>query len=66
MMGTPRNTEHTSIEQTTIRCPICDRVMLKAVMVTDGVIKCEKCHRRYLFNVRDGNVSIEIISQPKK
>lgn len=59
------NKEVNNLEQCTIRCPVCDRVLMKAVVVKGGIIKCEKCHRRYLFNVNKGNVSIQIISQPK-
>ena len=58
-------TETDKLDQCTIRCPVCDRVMMKAVLVIDGVIKCEKCHRRYQFNVNDGSISVELISQPK-
>ncbi len=60
------NKEVNNLEQCTIRCLVCDRVMMKAVVVIDGIIKCEKCHRRYLLNVNNGNVSIKLISQPKQ
>ncbi len=60
------NKDANNLEQCTIRCPVCDRVLMKAVVVIDGFIKCEKCHRRYLFNVNNGNVSIKLISQPKQ
>ncbi len=53
------------MKKTQIRCPRCDRVLMQAVMVIDGVLKCEHCHRKYIINVRDGGLSIVLISQPK-
>lgn len=59
------NTEENTANQCTIRCLICDKILLKATTVIDGIIKCEKCHRRYSFNVKEGSISIKIISQPQ-
>ena len=51
--------------KTQIRCPRCDRVLMQAAVVINGVIKCEHCHRKYAINVNDGGLSIILISQPK-
>ena len=53
------------MKKTQNRCSRCDRVLMQAVMVIDGVLKCEHCHRKYIINVRDGGLSIVLISQPK-
>lgn len=57
-----RNTEE---NKSYIRCPQCDKMLFQAIVIVDCIIKCEKCHRRYLVNVQDGSVSIKLISKPK-
>ncbi len=56
--------DNKEVEQYIIRCPVCDRVLMKAVVVIEGIIKCEKCHRRYLINIKDDSVIIKLISKP--
>lgn len=29
-----------------INCPICCAILLHARIVKDGIIKCERCHKR--------------------
>lgn len=47
-----------------VHCPKCDKLLIYAAVIINGVIKCDKCHRRYLLNVKENNVSIELISKP--
>ena len=46
-----------------VRCPRCDKMLFQAVAVVDTVIKCDKCHRRYLLNVNEQFVSIRLLSK---
>ena len=46
-----------------VRCPRCDKMLFQAVAVVDTIIKCDKCHRRYLLNVNEQFVSIRLLSK---
>ena len=59
------NIKDTEAEKSYIHCPKCDKMLIYAAVIIDGVIKCDKCHRRYLINVQDGSVSIKLISKAK-
>ena len=48
-----------------IRCPRCDKELFQAISAEELILKCEKCHRRYLINMKDGSVSIKLLSKPK-
>lgn len=58
-----RNTEES---KSYIHCPKCDKMLIYAAVIIDGVIKCDKCHRRYLLNIQDGSVSIKLLSKGKE
>ena len=61
-MESIRNTEE---NKSYIHCPKCDKLLIHAAVIIDGVIKCDKCHRRYLLNIQDGSVTIKLISKAK-
>lgn len=61
-----RSTEANSIEKSHIRCPKCDKEFFQAVAMTECLVKCDKCHRRYLINVCDGSISVQLLSKPKE
>lgn len=65
-MEHPRSTETNNTEKSHVRCPRCDKEIFQAVAMTECVVKCDKCHRRYLINVQDGSVSIKLLSKPKE
>ncbi len=54
-----------SDDKSYIHCPKCDKLLIHAAVIVDGVIKCDKCHRRYLLNIQDGSVTIKLISKAK-
>lgn len=56
-------TKDASAKKVIVRCPCCDRVLMKAVMIVDGVMKCEHCNGRYIVNVKNGGVSVIPITQ---
>ncbi len=64
-MEIPRNAEANILEKSHIRCPRCDKEIFQAVAMTECIVKCDKCHRRYLINVQDGSVFIKLLSKPK-
>lgn len=59
-------TEANNVEKSHIRCPRCDKELFQAISVDELIIKCDKCHRRYLINVRDGSATIKLLSKPKE
>ena len=61
-----KNTEEHDINKSYIHCPRCDKMLFQAVMVKDEIIKCDKCHRRYLINIQEGNISIQILNKSKE
>ena len=61
-----RSTEASNLEKSHIRCPRCDKELFQAVAMKECLVKCDKCHRRYLINVQDGSVSIKLLSKPKE
>ncbi len=64
-MENPRSTEATNLEKSHIRCPKCDKEFFQAVAMIECLVKCDKCHRRYLINVQEGSVFIQLLSKPK-
>lgn len=64
-METLRNNEANNTEKSHIRCPRCDKEIFQAVAMTECIVKCNKCHRRYLINAQDGSVSIILLRKPK-
>lgn len=54
----------TVIDKSFVTCPNCNKVLIQALVITDGIIKCDKCHRRYLINVGNGNLTIKRLSKP--
>lgn len=65
-MDYTRNTDSGKSEESHIHCPYCDKKFFTATVIVDMNFKCEKCHRRYLINVQDGNVYIKLVSKPKE
>lgn len=63
-MDYPRSTEENK-PKSHIRCLRCDKELFQAISADELIIKCEKCHRRYLINVKDGSASIKLLSKPK-
>lgn len=61
-MDSRRNTEEI---KNYVHCPRCDKILIQATIIIDGVIKCEKCHRRYLINIRDDSIVISLLSKSK-
>lgn len=39
-----------------VSCPICSVTIMQAKSVIDGIIKCERCHKRVWFEIKDGKV----------
>ena len=64
-MKYPRSTEVNYTEKSHIRCPRCDKEIFQAVAIIECIVKCDKCHRRYLINVQEGSVIIKLLSKPK-
>lgn len=64
-MEIPKSTEANNTEKSHIRCPRCDKEIFQAVAMTECIVKCNKCHRRYLINVQDESISIKLLSKPK-
>lgn len=56
------NIEADKSEQIHIHCPHCDKKFFTAVTVVDLYYKCDKCHRRYLINIKGGSISVELIN----
>lgn len=48
-----------------IHCPRCDKMLFQAVMVRDEIIKCDKCHRRYLISIQESDITIHLLNKPK-
>lgn len=63
-MEVPRSTEANK-PKSHIRCLRCDRELFQAISAEELILKCDKCHRRYLINLKDGSVSIKLLSKPK-
>lgn len=63
-MEVPRSTKVDN-SKSHIRCPRCDKELFQAISAEELILKCEKCHRRYLINLKDGSVSIKLLSKPK-
>lgn len=62
-MDYTRNTEADKSEQTHIHCPYCDKKFFTATAVVNMHYKCDKCHRRYLINVKNGSISVNLINK---
>lgn len=63
-MEVPRSTEANK-PKSHIRCLRCDRELFQAISAEELILKCDKCYRRYLINLKDGSVSIKLLSKPK-
>lgn len=64
-MEKPKNTVVSSNEKSYVTCPQCNKVLIQAFTIIEGIIKCDKCHRRYLINVDDGSLFIKLLNKPK-
>lgn len=53
-MDNPRSTEADK-PKSHIRCLRCDKELFQAITAEELILKCDKCHRRYLINLKDGN-----------
>lgn len=60
-MGNQRKTEGNG-KQCFVHCPGCDSGLFSATEVVDLHYKCKRCHRHYLINIKNGSVSIVLIS----
>ena len=63
-MDNPRSTEADK-PKSHVRCLRCDKELFQAISAEELILKCDKCHRRYLINLKDGSVSIKLLSKPK-
>lgn len=49
-----------------INCPICGAILLQAQIVKDGIIKCERCHKRSWIEIHEGKVTAIPINKKDK
>lgn len=65
-MDIPKSTEANVKEKSYVTCPQCNKVLIQAFIIKEGIIKCDKCHRRYIINVDDGSVFIKLLNKIKE
>lgn len=65
MKATNENLIATEDHKGYVHCPKCDKMLIQAAVLIDGIIKCDKCHRRYALSIQECNVSIKHISKSK-
>ena len=58
--------QNTEAKKSHIRCPRCDKEFMQVVAVDDCLMKCCKCNSRYIINVKNGSVSIVLVSKQKE
>ncbi len=49
---------------TGIHCPICKKFLVEAGEGTNIGITCEKCHKKYVIEIKDGMLSFSQVLQP--
>lgn len=59
------NREDTEVKECYIHCLNCDKLLMQVVATDSCKIKCWNCHRKYLIDVKDGSVSMKLISKPR-
>ena len=40
-----------------VSCPICSTMLMQAHIIDDGIIKCERCHKKIWIEIKDGKVT---------
>ncbi len=48
-----------------VSCPVCSVMIMEAQTVTDGIIKCCRCHKKIWFEIQDGKVTAIPLSRKK-
>lgn len=49
-----------------INCPICGAILLQAQIVKDGIIKCERCHKRSWIEIQNERITAIPLSKKDK
>lgn len=57
------NKDFSTFNRMYISCPICSAMIMQARAVTDGIIKCERCHKKIWFEIKDGKVTTMPLSR---
>lgn len=65
-MDNLRNTEERETNKNYVHCPHCDKKWFTVVSAVDLNYKCDKCHRRYLINIDEDEVSIKRINKQEE
>lgn len=65
-MENPRNKGANTSKKSDVHCPHCSRRWFTAVEVVGLDYKCFKCHRRYLINLDENNLSVKLLSLSEK
>ena len=65
-MENPRKKGVNTPEKNNVHCPNCSKRWFTAVEIVDLDYKCFNCHRRYLINLYDNNLSVKLLSLSKE